>query len=71
AKRKIHALTEEVGHALRLDPEMEKTLLAMADNVIEQLTTSAAVLAAHRGSRVLDVRDIQLPLQRNWNFRVP
>jgi transcription initiation factor TFIID subunit 12 len=43
----------------------------MVDEFIDTISTSACKLAKLRGSDTLDIRDIQIILERNWNIRIP
>jgi transcription initiation factor TFIID subunit 12 len=42
----------------------------MADDFIENVTHFACMIAKHRKSGTLEVKDAQLHLERNWNIRV-
>lgn len=43
----------------------------MTNDFIERVVTFSCQLAKHRGSDVLEAKDVQLHLERNWNIRVP
>lgn len=43
----------------------------MADSFVDDVLHAACRLAKERGSKVLEVRDIQLVLERTYNIRVP
>lgn len=43
----------------------------MADDFVDDVITSACKLAKLRAASTLDIRDIQLVLERQYNIRVP
>ncbi|KAK1673875.1 hypothetical protein BDP55DRAFT_694998 [Colletotrichum godetiae] len=54
-----------------LTPEVEESVLAMADSFVDNVLETACRNAKERGSKVLEIRDIQLVLERTYNIRVP
>ena len=48
-----------------------QTLLQVADDFVDQVIVSACRLAKLRNSSTLELRDLQLILERNYNIRVP
>ncbi|KAI1136491.1 hypothetical protein F5Y05DRAFT_391453 [Hypoxylon sp. FL0543] len=54
-----------------LTPDVEESVLNVADNFIDSVLHSACRLAKERGSKVLEIRDIQLVLERVYNIRIP
>ncbi|KAL7619881.1 Transcription initiation factor TFIID subunit 12 [Parahypoxylon ruwenzoriense] len=54
-----------------LTPDVEESVLNMADNFIDSVLHMACRLAKERGSKVLEIRDIQLILERVHNIRIP
>ncbi|KAL8703882.1 MAG: hypothetical protein Q9201_002933 [Fulgogasparrea decipioides] len=59
----------EEGEAL--SAAAEETLLDVADDFVDQVVTAACKLAKLRSSQTLELRDIQLVLERNHNIRIP
>lgn len=45
--------------------------MQVADDFVDDLITAACRLAKLRGSATLDIRDLQLVLERQYNIRVP
>lgn len=43
----------------------------MADAFVDRLMHAACSNAKQRGSKVLEIRDIQLVLERTYNIRIP
>ncbi|KAM6045577.1 transcription initiation factor TFIID subunit 12 isoform 2-T2 [Chlamydotis macqueenii] len=50
---------------------LSKMLLQIADDFIESVVTAACQLARHRKSNTLEVKDVQLHLERQWNMWIP
>ncbi len=76
SKRKLRELVKTVGvdegdGETTIDGDVEELLLDLADDFITNVTNFACKLAKHRKSDNLDVRDIQMHLERNWNIRIP
>ncbi|KMU76833.1 transcription initiation factor TFIID subunit 12 [Coccidioides immitis RMSCC 3703] len=59
------------GDGEGLTPDAEEFLLQMADDFVDDVITAACRLAKLRPSATLDIRDIQLVLERNYNMRIP
>jgi len=43
----------------------------VADNFVDQVLEAACHNAKERGSKMLEIRDIQLTLERGYNIRIP
>ncbi|KAK2518506.1 Taf12 [Columba guinea] len=50
---------------------LPQMLLQIADDFIESVVTAACQLARHRKSNTLEVKDVQLHLERQWNMWIP
>ncbi len=46
-------------------------MLQIADDFVDEVITAACRLAKMRESATLDIRDIQIILERNYNIRIP
>ena len=51
--------------------KMYEVLLNVADDFVDKVIVAACHLAKIRQSATLELRDIQLILERNYNIRVP
>ncbi|KAF5006955.1 hypothetical protein FDECE_6695 [Fusarium decemcellulare] len=78
SKKKLDELVRQVcgGSAEGQDgnlltPEVEENVLNMADSFVDNVLHAACRNSKERGSKVLEIRDIQLVLERTFNIRVP
>ena len=63
----------KVRHACAIfDTDLSlQSILNLADSFVDRLLHSACNNAKQRGSKVLEIRDIQLVLERTYNIRIP
>jgi len=70
-KKRLNELVKEVDPTEQLDEEVEDVLLQIADDFIEQTVSQACALAKHRKAGTIDVKDVQIVLERSWNMWIP
>ena len=70
-KKRLQELVREVDPNEQLDEDVEDLLLHIADDFIEQTVTASCALAKHRKANSVDVKDVQLVLEKNWNMWIP
>jgi transcription initiation factor TFIID subunit 12 len=71
SKRKLQDLVKSIDPDERLEPDVEELLMEVADEVIDSVLQQSCKIARHRRGQMLEVRDVQLHLERNWNIRIP
>ncbi|KAK3376753.1 transcription initiation factor TFIID subunit A-domain-containing protein [Lasiosphaeria ovina] len=69
--RQVCGGTAEGQEGNLLTPEVEESVLNLADAFVDSVLHSACRNAKERGSKVLEIRDIQLVLERTYNIRIP
>ncbi|KZS98612.1 hypothetical protein SISNIDRAFT_481330 [Sistotremastrum niveocremeum HHB9708] len=67
-RRTVQDLVSSIDPNVKIDPEL---LLEVADEFIDSVANFACRIAKHRGGDTLEVRDLQLHLERNHNIRIP
>ncbi|KAJ5154159.1 Histone-fold [Penicillium coprophilum] len=73
SKKMLDILVRQVtggGEGEMLTPDAEEFILQMADDFVDEVITQACRLAKLRPSSTLELRDIQLVLERNYNMRI-
>ncbi|XP_031828799.1 TATA-box binding protein associated factor 12 isoform X2 [Nomia melanderi] len=70
-KTRLQDLVKEVDPTEQLDEEVEEMLLQLADDFVETTVNAACLLAKHRHANTVEVKDVQLHLERNWNMWIP
>lgn len=63
-----HPSPSHVHSSLTNPPQ---SILELVDEFIDNVATTACKMAKLRGSDTLDIKDIQIILERNWNIRIP
>ncbi|CAK7201849.1 Transcription initiation factor TFIID subunit 12 [Sporothrix eucalyptigena] len=69
--RQVCGGTAEGHEGNLLQPEVEESVLNLADSFVDSVLHSACRNAKERGSKVLEIRDLQLVLERTYNIRIP
>ncbi|XP_058795025.1 transcription initiation factor TFIID subunit 12 [Phymastichus coffea] len=70
-KSRLQDLVKEIDPTEQLDEEVEEMLLQLADDFVETTINAACLLAKHRHANTVEVKDVQLHLEKNWNMWIP
>jgi len=68
---RLQELVAQVDPLLQLEPQAEQVLQDVADDFVENVAAFACELCRHREGKVLEAKDLQLALEKNWNMRLP
>jgi histone H3/H4 len=68
---RIADLVRSIDPNYGIEPDAEEQVLQLADDFLDKVTKQAIRLAQHRGSKTLEVRDLQIVLAKNFGIVVP
>lgn len=68
---RLNELVREVDPMMQLDEDVEETLLCIADDFIDNIVRDASLMAKHRHVGTIEVRDVQIVLERKYNMWIP
>ncbi|KAF8793427.1 Transcription initiation factor TFIID subunit like protein [Argiope bruennichi] len=71
SKQRLQDLIREVDSNVQTDDETDELLLQLADEFIEDVISTSCSLAKHRKSSILEVKDVQFALEKDWNMWIP
>uniref|UniRef100_A0A1I8HH23 Transcription initiation factor TFIID subunit 12 n=2 Tax=Macrostomum lignano TaxID=282301 RepID=A0A1I8HH23_9PLAT len=69
--RQLADLAKQLDPTLLLDDEVSDLLLELADDFVDAVAHQACQLAKHRGSSVLEAKDVALVVERHYGIEVP
>jgi len=64
-------LVKETDPHLQLDEETEELLMALSEEFIDTVADKAIRMASHRGSSIVEAKDIKFCFERDWNIFIP
>lgn len=70
-KKRLQDLMKEVDPLEQMDDDVEEMLMQIADDFIDNVVSASCQIAKHRKSNTVEVKDVQLHLERNWNMWIP
>ncbi|CAH2054681.1 unnamed protein product, partial [Iphiclides podalirius] len=68
---RIQELVREVDPTVQLDEEVEELMLQLADDFMDTALGASCSLAKHRHTPNVELKDVQLHLERQWNMWIP
>jgi len=68
---KLQDLNAQIDPKVKLAKEAEEILQDVADDFVENVAAFACELVRHREGSVLEAKDVQLALEKNWDMRLP
>ncbi|XP_059051848.1 transcription initiation factor TFIID subunit 12-like [Achroia grisella] len=71
SRPRLQELVREIDPTVQLDEEVEEMLLQLADDFIDTTLNASCALAKHRHAPTVELRDVQLHLERQWNMWIP
>jgi len=69
--QRVKDLVASINPSYTLDADAEEQVLLLADDFLDKVLKQSIRLSKHRGSKTLDVQDIQLILAKHWGIVVP
>ncbi|XP_050536971.1 transcription initiation factor TFIID subunit 12 [Daktulosphaira vitifoliae] len=70
-KTRLRELVKEVDPNEQLEEDVEDLMLQLSDEFVDELVKAACVFAKHRKSNIVEVKDVQLYLERYLNMWIP
>jgi hypothetical protein len=69
--QRLNDLLHSLDPNYSLDSQAEDEVLRLAQNFLDSVVTKSIRLSQHRGSKTLDVQDVQFVLAKQWGIVVP
>lgn len=69
--QRLQELVKQLDPNYTIDPQAEEQVLQLADDFLDKVCKQALRLAQHRGSKTMDVADVQFVLAKQWNIVIP
>jgi transcription initiation factor TFIID subunit TAF12 len=69
--QRIQDLVTGLDPSYTIDAQAQEQVLQLADDFLDKVCKQSLRIAAHRGSSVLEVQDVQLVLAKQWGIVIP
>ncbi|XKL63827.1 hypothetical protein PGB90_006191 [Kerria lacca] len=70
-KTRLQDLVKEVDPCEQLDEEVEDLLLQLVDDFVNSTVNTACTFAKHRNASTVEIKDVQLYLEKMYNMWIP
>ncbi|CAH0560074.1 unnamed protein product [Brassicogethes aeneus] len=70
-KQRLQDLVRDTDPSLNLEEEVEEVILSYVDQFVDRCLKGAAMIAKNRRVNTIEVKDVQLFLNRNYNMWTP
>lgn len=70
-KHRLLDLVREIDSTVNLEDEVEEILLSYVDEFVERCISGASLIAKNRDVKTIEVKDVQMFLNRNYNMWTP
>ncbi|KAK7605338.1 hypothetical protein V9T40_007196 [Parthenolecanium corni] len=70
-KTRLQDLVKEIDPCEQLDEEVEDLLLQLVDDFVNSTVNTACVFAKHRNAATVEVKDVQLYLEKMYQMWIP
>lgn len=70
-KQRLLDLVREIDITVNLEDEVEEILLSYVDEFVERCISGASLIAKNRDVKTIEVKDVQMFLNRNYNMWTP
>jgi len=70
-KKRLQDLVNEIDPNLQLDEDLEEMMMKVLSDFVDEAVSSSCVLAQHRKSNTLEVKDLKMHLEKQYKIFVP
>jgi len=71
SKTKLQNLAKDIDPASTIEDDVIELLLKLSEEFIDNVVSGSCALAKHRRSQTLDVQDVKLYLNQQWDLQIP
>lgn len=68
---RLNDLVQDTDPNLNIEEDVEETLISLAEDFINNVVNGACLLAKHRHVSTIEVKDLLMYLDKNYNMWIP